>query len=189
VKEAESIGYPVAMKIVSPQIIHKSDAGGVKINLADAAAVGKAFDEIIASAKAFKADAQIDGVLVQQMAPKGQEVILGVNRYPKFGHLLMYGSGGVMVEVFKDVTFRLAPLTRNSARLMIRGIKGFTLLNGFRGKPKCDLAALEKLLVALSDLVTDNPEIKEMDINPLLVHPEGQGATVADCRFILEALD
>ncbi|MDA8141564.1 MAG: acetate--CoA ligase family protein [Desulfobacteraceae bacterium] len=188
VAEAERIGYPVAMKIVSPQIIHKSDAGGVKINLGDEGAVRKAFDDIIANAKAFKADAQIEGVLIQQMAPKGQEVILGASRYPKFGHLLMYGSGGVSVEVFKDVTFRLAPMTRNSARLMIRGIKGFALLNGFRGKPKCDLAALEKLLVALSDLVTDNPEIKELDINPLLVHPEGKGATVADCRFILEAL-
>lgn len=186
--EADRMGYPVVMKIVSPQIIHKSDAGGVKINLGDADAVRRAFDEIVGNARAYNADARIDGVLVQKMAPKGQEVILGATRYPKFGHLLMFGSGGVAVEVFKDVTFRLAPITRNSARLMKRGIKGFTLLNGFRGKPKCDLPALEKLLVALSDLVMDNPEIKELDINPLLIHPEGEGATVADCRFILEAL-
>jgi acetate---CoA ligase (ADP-forming) len=188
VTHAGQMGYPVAMKIVSPQIIHKSDAGGVKINLADAAAVQSAFDTIIASAKAYKADAQIEGVLVQKMAPKGQEVILGANRYPKFGHLVMFGSGGVMVEVFKDVTFRLAPFSRNSARWMVRGIKGHVLLNGFRGQPKADIAAIEKLLVSLSDLVSDNPEIKELDINPLLVHPEGQGATVADCRFILETL-
>jgi acetyltransferase len=183
---AEKIGYPVVMKIVSPDIIHKSDAGGVKINLPDAEAVQSAFDEIMNNAKAFKADARIDGVLVQKMAPKGQEVILGATRYPKFGHLLMFGSGGINVEVYKDVTFRLAPINRNSARFMVRGIKGFSLLNGFRGAPKADVAILEKLLVCLSDLVEDNPEIKELDINPLLVHPEGQGATVADCRFILD---
>ncbi|RJQ84649.1 MAG: CoA-binding protein [Desulfobacteraceae bacterium] len=189
VREAERIGYPVAMKIVSAQIIHKSDAGGVKINVGDAAAAAQAFDEIIANAKAYNADARIEGVLVQKMAPAGQEVILGANRYPKFGHLLMFGAGGITVEVFKDVTFRLAPITRNSARLMVRGIKAFALLNGFRGKPKADQGSLEKLLVALSDLVMENPEIKELDINPLLVHPDGQGATVADCRFILESLE
>jgi acetyltransferase len=186
VKNAEAMDFPVVMKIVSPQIIHKSDAGGVKINLADAEQVKKAFTDIINSAKAYAPEAQIDGVLVQKMAPKGQEVILGANRYPKFGHLLMFGSGGVLVEVFKDVTFRLAPINRSSARLMVRGVKGFTLLDGFRGSPKADVAALEKLLVCLSNLVTDNPEIKELDINPLLVHPDGEGATVADCRFILE---
>jgi acetyltransferase len=186
VKAAEKMGFPVVMKIVSPQIIHKSDAGGVQINLADAGQVEKAFDEIIGSAKAYAPEARIDGVLVQKMAPKGQEVILGANRYPKFGHLLMFGSGGILVEVFKDVAFRLAPINRNSARSMVRGIKGFSLLDGFRGRPKADVAALEKLLVCLSDLVSDNPEIKELDINPLLVHPDGEGATVADCRFILE---
>ena len=186
VKEADGMGYPVVLKIVSDQIVHKSDAGGVKVNLADAGAVELAFGEIVAAAEAYDPKAVIDGVLVQKMAPKGQEVILGANRYDKFGHLLMFGSGGVMVEVFKDVTFRLAPMNRNSARSMVRGIKGFVLLNGFRGNPKADQAAVEKMLVSLSDLVWDNPEIKELDINPLLVHPEGQGATVADCRFILE---
>jgi acetyltransferase len=189
IREAEKMGYPVVMKIVSAQIIHKSDAGGVKINLGNAESVTRAFEEIMANALSYKADADIDGVLVQKMAPKGLEVILGANRYPKFGHLVMFGSGGVMVEVFKDVTFRLAPFKRNSARLMVRGIKGHALLNGFRGTPKADIPVLEKLLVSLSDLVTDNPEIKELDINPLLVHPEGQGATVADYRFILDPLD
>jgi acetate---CoA ligase (ADP-forming) len=186
---ADGMGYPVVLKIVSPQIIHKSDAGGVKINLADNAAVQEAFETIVQNAKAFNADAHIEGVLVQKMAPKGQEVILGVKRYPKFGHLLMFGSGGVLVEVFKDVTFRLAPINRNSARFMVHGIKGAALLNGYRGSVKADIAELEKLLVCLSDLIIDNPEIKELDINPLLVHPEGQGATVADCRFILDTTD
>jgi acyl-CoA synthetase (NDP forming) len=189
VREADRIGYPVAMKIVSPQIMHKSDAGGVKINVGDSGAAARAFDEIVTNAKAYDPEAQIEGVLVQKMAPGGQEIILGASRYPKFGHLLMFGAGGITVEVFKDVTFRLAPITRNSARFMVRGIKAFALLNGFRGKPKADQAALEKLLVSLSDLVMDNPEIKELDINPLMVHPESQGATVADCRFILEPLE
>lgn len=185
VHEADAMGYPVVMKIVSPQIVHKSDAGGVRIQLKDASAVRTAYDEIMANVVAYNPEAHIDGILVQKMAPKGQEVILGASRYPKFGPLLMFGSGGVAVEVFKDVAFRLAPINRNSARLMIRGIKGFALLDGFRGIPKADVAALEKLLVCLSNLVVDNPEIKELDINPLLVHPQEQGATVADCRFIL----
>lgn len=186
VAHADAMGYPVVLKIVSPQIIHKSDAGGVKVNLTDAEAVAGAFETIVANAGAFDPQAHIDGVLVQKMAPKGQEVILGANRYPKFGHLLMFGSGGVMVEVYKDVTFRLAPITRNGARFMVRGIKGFTMLNGFRNLPKTDIATVERLLVCLSDLVMDNPEIKELDINPLLVHPQNEGATVADCRFILD---
>jgi acetyltransferase len=189
VAHAEKIGYPVAMKIVSADIIHKSDAGGVQIKLETADAVTRAFEQIMANAKAFRSDARIDGILVQKMAPKGQEVILGATRYPKFGHLLMFGSGGVFVEVFKDVTFRLAPISRNSARFMVRGIKGFKMLDGFRGIPKADIGAVERLLVCLSQLVTDNPEIKELDINPLIVHPEGQGATVADCRFILDPKD
>lgn len=189
VQLADNMGYPVVMKIVSDQIIHKSDAGGVKINLVDEAAVRHAFDKIIQSAKAYQKDAVIDGVLVQKMAPRGHEVILGANRYSKFGHLIMFGSGGVMVEVFKDVSFRLAPINRNTARLMVRGIKGFTLLNGFRGEARADVEAVERLLVCLSDLLMDNPEIKELDINPLLVHPEGEGATVADCRFIIDAAE
>ena len=137
------MGFPVAMKIVSKDIIHKSEAGGVKINVADGEAAAAAFDEIMDNARAYKTDARIDGVLIQKMAPKGQEVILGATRYPKFGHLLMFGSGGVFVEVFKDVTFRLAPISRNSARFMVRGIKGFKLLDGFRGIPKADISAVE----------------------------------------------
>jgi len=189
VNEAEKIGYPVVLKVVSADIIHKSDAGGVRIKLTDADAVTQAFDQIMANAKAYRGDARIDGILVQKMAPKGQEVILGATRYPKFGHLLMFGSGGVFVEVFKDVTFRLAPITRNSARFMVRGIKGFKMLDGFRGMPVADKTAVERMLVCLSHLVMDNPVIKELDINPLIVHPKGQGATVADCRFILDPQD
>ncbi len=184
---AEKMGYPVVMKIVSPQIVHKSDADGVRVGLKNQDDVRQAFDQITAAARAFDAKAEIKGVLVQQMAPEGVELIMGMNRYPVFGPLLMFGIGGVLVEVFQDVVFRLAPIGRNEARRMIRSIKGYRLLEEFRGRPRTDLGALEKLMVSLSDMVSNHPEIAELDINPLLVHQEGQGATVADCRIILKA--
>jgi len=191
--EAEQIAaempYPVVLKIVSPQILHKSDAGGVVVGLQTAAEVREAYRRIVAGARAYDPAAVIEGVLVQKMAPTGAEVILGANRYPVFGPLLMFGIGGIFVEVFQDVEFRLAPIGRNEARRMIRSIKGYKLLQGFRGRPKSDVAFLEKSLVALSDMVIAHPEIMELDINPLLVHPEGEGATVADCRMILRAPD
>ena len=183
---ADQMGYPVVMKIVSPQIIHKSDAGGVIVGPDNREAVTGAFTTIVDNARRFNPEAEINGVLVQRLAPKGQEVILGMTRYPIFGPLIMFGFGGIFVEVFQDVAFRLAPLTRNGARNMVRSIKGHKLLSGFRGAPKTDIGTIERMLVGLSDLVLDHPEIKELDINPLLVHPEGEGVTVADCRFILE---
>ena len=183
---AEDMGFPVVMKIVSDQIIHKSDAGGVQVNISSRDQAVQAFDKIIAGAEKYDPGAVLDGVLVQKMAPKGEEVILGLNRYPVFGPLIMFGCGGVFVEVFRDVAFRLAPLERYSVRSMIREIKGIKLLDGFRGSLPADLDALEKYLIALSDLAVNHPEIDEMDINPLMVHPRGQGATVADCRMILK---
>ncbi|MFZ5564872.1 MAG: acetate--CoA ligase family protein [Thermodesulfobacteriota bacterium] len=183
---AEEMGYPVVMKIVSPQIIHKSEANGVKVGMKTAEAVKQAFDEIVASARAYNPEASIRGVLVQKFAPSGQEIILGANRYPGFGHLLMFGLGGIFVELFKDVVFRLAPIGRNNAVRMIKGIRSFPMLDGFRGKPKSDVAVLQKLLVCLSDMVMDNPDIVELDINPLIVHEQGKGATVADLRIIID---
>jgi acetyltransferase len=183
---ADRMGYPVVMKIVSPQIIHKSDAGGVVVGPNSREAVTGAFTTIVDNARKFNREAEITGVLIQRLAPKGQEVILGMTRYPVFGPLIMFGFGGIFVEVFQDVAFRLAPLTRNGARNMVRSIKGHKLLSGVRGAPKTDIGTIERMLVGLSDLVLDHPEIKELDINPLLVHPEGEGVTVADCRFILE---
>jgi acetyltransferase len=146
----------------------------------------QAFDAIVARARAHKADAIIEGVLVQKMASSGTEIILGLNRYPVFGPLLMFGIGGIFVEVFQDVTFRLAPIGRNEARRMVRQIKGYKLLQSFRGRPKGDIETVEKCLVSLSNLAINHPEIMELDINPLLVHAEGQGATAADCRMILK---
>jgi len=185
---SSSIGFPVVMKIVSPQIIHKSDARGVLVGLDTPDAVMAAYDTIVKNAKEFNLKAEITGVLIQQMAPKGEEVILGMNRYKGFGPLVMFGLGGVFVELFKDVVFRLAPFGRNEARRMIQGIKGYKIFTGFRNKPKGDLDTVERMLVNLATLVAKHPEIKELDINPLLVHPEGEGATVADCRIILETI-
>ncbi len=186
---ADQMGYPVVMKIVSPQIIHKSDAGGVIVGPNNRQEAEDAFQTIVDNAKNYSPDAQIEGVLIQKLAPKGHEVILGMTRYPIFGPLIMFGFGGIFVEVFQDVAFRLAPLSRNCARNMVRSIKCYKLLSGYRGQPKADIGTIEKMLVRLSDLVTDHPEIKELDINPLLVHTEGDGATVADCRFILESVE
>lgn len=186
---AEDIGFPVVMKIVSPQVLHKSDAGGVALNLTDADAVRSAFDRITESVRRFNAEAFVEGVLVQQMAPPGEEVILGLNRYPIFGPLIMFGIGGIFVEVFQDVDFRLAPVGRNSARRMIQNIKGYKLLKGFRGRPRVDIEAVERAIVSISELGLNHPEVLEMDINPLLVHPQGSGATVADCRLILQEAD
>ncbi|MEI8172156.1 MAG: acetate--CoA ligase family protein [Deltaproteobacteria bacterium] len=182
---AVNIAFPVVMKIVSPQIMHKSDAGGVVVGIKNKEDAKTAFREIIEGANKFNPDAVIDGVMVEKMANRGEEVILGMSR-TSYGPLLMFGLGGIFVEVFQDVVFRLGAIGRNEAHRMIREIKGYRLLDGFRGRPKADIEALEKAIVILSDMAANHPEIKEMDINPLLVHPEGGGATVADCRIILE---
>ena len=184
---AEEIGCPVVMKIVSAQILHKTDAGGVVLGLMSGLEVRKAFRKIVEGAKSYNPDAVIDGVLVEKMAPPGEEVILGLNRYD-IGPLLMFGLGGIFVEVFKDVAFRLAPIGRTEAGRMIREIRGFKLLSGFRGRPMADLEALERAIVSLSDLAVNHPEISEMDINPLLVHGEGKGETLVDCRMILKPI-
>lgn len=186
---AGEIGFPVVMKIVSPQIVHKSDAGGVRVGLGSVREVKDAFETIVANAKQYSPEAEITGVLVQKMAPKGVETILGVNRYPIFGPLIMFGLGGIFVEIFKDVVFRFAPINRNAARRMLRGIKGYKLLKGFRGSAETDIRELEKALARLSDMVGNHPEIMELDINPLLVHGKGDGLTVADCRIILKTVD
>jgi acetyl coenzyme A synthetase (ADP forming)-like protein len=184
---AKETGFPVVLKIVSEQILHKSDAGGVVLGLENQEDVKRAFSDIIRKAAEYNPAAEIKGVLVQKMAPAGSEVILGLNRYPIFGPLLMVGIGGIFVEVFQDVVFRLAPIGRNEARRMIRQIKGYRLFQGFRGRPPADVEIIEKSMVSLSNLAANHPEIVELDINPLLVHDRGAGATAADCRIILKA--
>jgi acetate---CoA ligase (ADP-forming) subunit beta len=174
---AQEIGYPVVLKVVSPSISHKSDVGGVRLNLTTDEQVASTFEELRATAADFL------GASVQQMAPQGTEVILGVSTDPQFGPVLMFGLGGVMVEVLKDVSFRLVPLERLDAEDMIREIKGFPLLQGHRGGEAADLIALEDLILRLSDLAMSHPEISEIDLNPVFVYSDG--AIAVDARIVL----
>lgn len=181
---SEDVGYPVVLKISSPEITHKSDAGGVKINVGDSTEVEKAFDEIMASAREKFPDATIEGVSVQAMARPGIEIIMGMTRDPQFGPVLMFGLGGVFVEVLKDVTFRIVPLEKRDASEMIREIKGFKLLEGYRGQDPADIESLEDMLLKLSAFVEGKEEIKEIDMNPVFAYRDD--ALVVDARIILE---
>ena len=183
---ADKIGYPVVMKIVSPDILHKTDAGGVVVGLEDRQSVEEAFETILEKAKAYNSDAYIEGVLIQKLAPKGKEVILGLSKDPVFGHAVMFGLGGIFVEVYKDVAFRLSPMGRNVARRMVRSIKGYPIFRGLRGEKPSDIETVEKHIVALKAMADNHPMIKELDINPLFVHEEGDGTTVADIIIQLE---
>ena len=185
-KIADQMGYPVVMKIVSPDILHKTDAGGVVVGLEDSKEVEQAFETIMEKGRLYNPDAKIEGILIQKLAPKGKEIILGLSKDPVFGHAVMFGLGGIFVEVYKDVVFRLSPMGRNVARRMIRSIKGYPILKGLRGEKPSDIEALEKHIVSLKVMADNHPMIKELDINPLFVHEEGEGATVADIIIRLE---
>ncbi len=181
---AEKSGYPVVLKIVSPDIIHKSDSGGVLTGLADASAVRNAYDKMTASIKQKFPDAVIEGISVQPQAAPGVEVIIGMTRDPQFGPAIMFGLGGVMVEVFNDVSIRIAPLTREDTSEMLRELKGYKLLQGYRGKPEVDTDILEDWLLKVSALAMKNPAIKELDINPVFAYEKG--AVAVDARILLE---
>ncbi len=181
---AETIGFPVVLKIVSEDIIHKSDAGGVKVNLKTKEEVKEAYNQILENAKQYKPDAKITGVLVQEMAPQSTEVIIGSIKDPQFGPTIMFGLGGIFVELLKDVTFRIAPITERDAREMISGVKAYPLLNGYRNTPRADIEAIVQLLLAVSELITEHPEIKELDLNPIMTYEKG--AKTVDARIILE---
>jgi len=182
---ASKIGFPVVLKIVSPDILHKFDYGGVKLNLKNQKEVRQAYHEILENVRTKKPKARITGIIVENMAPPGREIILGMNRDPQFGPILMFGMGGIYVEAFEDVTFRLAPITELTATMMIKKTKTYNILNGFRGGPVYDIQAVEECLKRLSQLVSDFDEIKELDINPLIVHEKGKGCTIVDARIIL----
>jgi acetate---CoA ligase (ADP-forming) len=182
---ARKLGFPVVLKISSPDILHKSDVGGVKVGMQDEAAVRKAFREIMASVKVRKPEAQVRGVLVQEMVRGGKEVILGVNRDPLFGPLLMLGLGGIYVEVLKDVVFQLAPISEEEAREMVASLKSYKLLQGVRGEKPADVQAVVEGICRISQLVGDFPQIAEMDVNPLSVYAEGKGAVAIDARLRL----
>lgn len=183
---AESIGYPVVMKIASPDILHKSDIGGIKLNITSAAEVRDAFDLLVYRAQRFMPDATIWGCQVQQMVKGGREVIIGVNRDPQFGPLLMFGLGGIYVEALKDVTFRVAPIDRRNATEMLDEIRSYRLLRGVRGEKPSDRVAIVDTLLRVSQLVTDFPEIVELDINPLMVFEQGRGVLGIDMRLALK---
>jgi len=180
---ADRLGYPVALKVVSPDILHKTDVGGIALNLADAGAVRRAFAEIQAKARAASPRAELRGALVAVMAGAGPEVIIGVTRDAQFGPALMFGLGGIFVEVYKDVSFRLPPLTEADAREMIHEIKGLPILTGFRGRPPCDLGALVNCLLAVSRLVETRPDLEELDLNPIIAYPKG--CLVVDAKIVL----
>jgi acetyltransferase len=181
------MGYPVVLKIASPDILHKTDVGGVRVRLADAGQVALAFGQIVANARRFMPQAQVRGVIVQAMVTGARETILGMSRDPHFGPLLMFGLGGIYVEVLKDVAFRVAPIGPNDAREMIGEIRTAALLKGTRGEPPADTDAIVHGLLRLSQLVIDFPEIQELDINPLMVRAAGQGAVAVDARLGLRA--
>lgn len=184
VKSAEKIGYPVVMKIVSPDVIHKFDVGGVLINLKTAREVESAFKKILENVKKHNPNAKIIGITVQEMAPASTEVIVGAIKDPQFGQTLMFGLGGIFVEILKDVTFRIAPITEQEAREMIIEVKAYPLLQGYRGQPPADIDAIVKILLATSRLIMDYPQIKELDLNPVIVYEKG--AKTVDARIILE---
>lgn len=183
---ASAIGFPVVMKIASPDILHKSDVGGVKVSLKSADEVRSAFETMLVNVRMKKPDADIWGVNIQQMVTEGKQMILGMSRDPQFGPMIMFGLGGIYVEVLKDVTFRIAPLTERDAREMIQSIRSYKLLTGARGEKPVDLKAIVDSLLRLSQLVTDFPEIAEMDINPLIALPEQGGAIAIDSRISLK---
>lgn len=184
VKFAEKIGYPVVLKIVSPDILHKSDVGGVIVNLKNAKEVRNAYKQILQNVKTHNAKAKITGILVQEMAPSSTEIIVGAIKDPQFGPSIMFGLGGIFVEVLKDVTFRVAPITEDEAREMITEVKAYPLLKGYRNQPPADIDAIVKILLSTSKLVMEHQEIKELDLNPIMVYEKG--AKTVDARIILE---
>ena len=181
---SRQLGFPVVLKVASPDVVHKSDVGGVKLGLKTAKQAGKAYDEILAAIKREYPRAAIQGVSVQKMARPGVEVIIGMSKDAQFGPVLMFGLGGILVEVLKDVSFRIVSLERRDAAEMIREIKGYPLLEGYRGQEPVDVANLEDLLLRVSDFVEKHPEIKEIDLNPIFAY--SKGAVAVDARVILE---
>ena len=180
---ATNMAYPLAMKVVSPDILHKSDAGGIKLNLKDAAEVEKAFGDIMGNAERATTKARIVGTLISPMAAPGQECIIGMIRDPQFGPVIMFGLGGIFVEVLKDVSFRVAPLAQEDIDEMIEEIKGYRVLTGIRGEKARDVDALKDIIAKLSRMAIDNPEITEIDLNPVIVHEKG--ASIVDSRMII----
>jgi acetyltransferase len=185
VEIAREVGYPVVLKIASPDILHKTDVGGVRVGLESRQEIIDAYELMVYRAQRYLPEARIWGCMVQEMVEEGLEVLVGMNRDPQFGPLVTFGLGGIYVETLKDVTFRLAPFSKQEAREMLGEIRASALLDGVRGEPEVDKEAIADTLLRMGQLVQDFPEIVELDINPLVVFPRGQGATAIDMRLIL----
>jgi len=180
---AQKLGYPIVLKIVSQDILHKTEAGGVLLGIQNSIEVRNGFSRIVDNAKKYNPNARLEGVLVQKMAPQGREIIIGGLVDPQFGQTLMFGLGGVFVEVFKDVTLRIAPIVEQDAREMIREIKAYPILKGYRGQPPADENTIVDILLSASDLMMENQDINQMDLNPVMVYDKG--ASIVDARMIL----
>jgi len=181
---SEDLGLPVAMKILSADVVHKSDSGGVKLGISRIEQVGSAYDEIMSAVGDLNPDAVIQGVSVQKMVPPGVEVIIGMSKDPQFGPVIMFGLGGILVELIKDVSFRIAPVYEKDARAMIKEIKGYPLLCGYRGQPPVAIEYLEDIITKVSRLVENNSLIAELDLNPILASQDG--AIAVDARIVLD---
>ena len=181
---SQKMGFPVALKIASPDVIHKTDSGGVRLSLNNVAEVKKAYDQILKKVKKQYPEAALHGVSVQRMVRPGTEVIIGTTKDPQFGPVIMFGLGGIFVELLKDVSFRVIPVKRKDAQEMIQEIKGYPLLQGYRGKEPASLTALVEVILKISKFVEQNPRIKELDLNPIFAYPDK--AVAVDARIVLE---
>lgn len=185
VEKSREIGYPVVMKIVSPQIVHKSDVGGVRINLKNPQEVYFAYEEIIEGVSQKCPKANIEGVIIMPFFSGGQELIVGGLKDEQFGSTIMFGLGGVFAEILKDVSFRICPFDKKEAMKMVKEIKGYPLLSGYRGRPKLDLESLIDFLSKFSGFLIENPQIQEIDLNPVFLF--NKGLSIADCRILIES--
>jgi acyl-CoA synthetase (NDP forming) len=181
---SQKVGFPVVLKIISPDVVHKTDSGGVKLGLKSVSEVKKAYNEILASVKKQFPSAVIHGVSVQKMARPGTEVIIGTSKDPQFGPVIMFGLGGIFVEMLKDVSFRIIPVARRDAQEMIQEIKGYPLLQGYRGKEPASIPVLVDMILKISNLINKNPQIKELELNPIFAYKDR--AVAVDARIILE---
>jgi len=181
---AQKLGYPIVLKIVSQDILHKTEAGGVLLGIQNPVEVRNGFLRIMNSAKRYNPRAKLEGVLIQRMVPQGREIIIGGLMDPQFGQTLMFGLGGVFVEIFKDVTLRIAPIVEQDAREMIHEIKAYPVLKGYRGQPPADEDIIVEILLKASDLMMENPDINQMDLNPVMIYDKG--ASIVDARMILQ---
>jgi len=183
VSMGKELGFPVVLKVISADVIHKSDSGGVRLGLGNSTQVGRAYSDIMSSVRQRHPQATIQGISVQPMAPPGIEVIIGMSTDLQFGPVIMFGLGGVLVEILKDVSFRIVPVTRRDAAEMVREIKGYPVLAGFRGQKPASVPALEELIVKVSRFIEDNPQVRELDLNPVFAYEDK--AVAVDARVVL----